>query len=71
MPEAGGGIRSFILEYLVANVALPLAADGELARGASVLHLHNPPDTFFLAAGWALGRTVDPGLSVSFGGLRR
>jgi glycosyltransferase involved in cell wall biosynthesis len=47
---SGRGPAGFALEYLVATVALHLAAARELIRGATVLHLHNPPDTLFPAA---------------------
>lgn len=45
------GALGFVLEYVVAALALHLAALRELMRGASVLHLHNPPDIFFSAGG--------------------
>src|SRR4051812_43626132 len=59
-PAGGDGAASLLLEYLVANVALHVAAARELLRGATVLHLHNPPDTLFLAGllARALGRRV-------------
>jgi glycosyltransferase involved in cell wall biosynthesis len=59
-PAGGDGTRSLLAEYLVANVALHVAAARELARGATVVHLHNPPDTLFLAGlvARALGRRV-------------
>jgi glycosyltransferase involved in cell wall biosynthesis len=41
------GALGFVLEYLVAGVALHVAAVRELVRGATVLHLHNPPDFLF------------------------
>ena len=43
------GARGFAVEYLVAAVALHWAALGALLRGATVLHLHNPPDILFPA----------------------
>ena len=49
VPEARAGAASFALEFLVAGVRLQLAALVELARGASVLHLHNPPDLLAVA----------------------
>jgi glycosyltransferase involved in cell wall biosynthesis len=59
-PAGGDGLRSMLAEYLVAGVALHVAAVRELVRGATVLHLHNPPDAFFFAALLArgLGRRV-------------
>ncbi len=50
--EAGGGIAAFMVEFFVASLVLQLAALRALARGAAIVHLHNPPDTLF-AAGWA------------------
>jgi glycosyltransferase involved in cell wall biosynthesis len=44
------GAAGFALEYLVAALALHWAALRGLIRGATVLHLHNPPDIFFPAA---------------------
>jgi glycosyltransferase involved in cell wall biosynthesis len=41
------GAKGFVLEYLIAGAALHFAAIGELLRGATVLHLHNPPDLLF------------------------
>jgi glycosyltransferase involved in cell wall biosynthesis len=43
------GALGFVSEYLIAGVSLHLAAVRELLRGATVLHIHNPPDIFFLA----------------------
>jgi glycosyltransferase involved in cell wall biosynthesis len=43
------GAVGFVLEYLVAGLALHLAAMRELLRGSTVLHLHNPPDILFPA----------------------
>jgi glycosyltransferase involved in cell wall biosynthesis len=43
------GAAGFALEYAVAAVALHLGALGALLRGATVLHLHNPPDILFPA----------------------
>jgi glycosyltransferase involved in cell wall biosynthesis len=45
MPQGTEGVRGFLLEYLVANLQLYLRGVWELARGARILHLHNPPDT--------------------------
>ena len=45
----GHGLGALLLEYLIAMVALHLAAIRAYARGATVLHIHNPPDTLFLA----------------------
>ena len=60
LPQAGSGARGIVVEYLVANAQLMTRAVVELARGADVVHLHNPPDTLF-PVGWlarALGRRV-------------
>jgi glycosyltransferase involved in cell wall biosynthesis len=43
------GAPGFIAEYLLAMVMLHLEAVRQLARGSTVLHLHNPPDVFFPA----------------------
>jgi len=60
LPEAKAGSMAFVLEYATAALKLHLAAARELARGATVLHLHNPPDVLFPAAfaARALGRRV-------------
>jgi glycosyltransferase involved in cell wall biosynthesis len=57
---SAGGAARFVLEYLVGGVALHLAAIRALIRGATVLHIHNPPDIFFPAAALfrAAGRRV-------------
>jgi glycosyltransferase involved in cell wall biosynthesis len=47
--SARGGAVGFVLEYAVATVAMHWAALRSLLRGATVLHLHNPPDLFFVA----------------------
>jgi glycosyltransferase involved in cell wall biosynthesis len=47
--EGAGGRLSFILEYAIAHAQLVRLAAVELARGADVLHVHNPPDTLALA----------------------
>jgi glycosyltransferase involved in cell wall biosynthesis len=54
------GALGFVLEYFVAAVALHAAAIRELIRGATVLHLHNPPDIMFPAGAIfrAVGRKV-------------
>jgi glycosyltransferase involved in cell wall biosynthesis len=44
------GARGFFKEYLVAAVKLHVGAARALVRGATVLHVHNPPDIFFPAA---------------------
>ncbi|HEX3519053.1 MAG TPA: glycosyltransferase family 4 protein [Solirubrobacteraceae bacterium] len=46
-PEGFAGIA---LEYALAWVQLSVRLAVELARGAEVIHLHNPPDTLFAAA---------------------
>lgn len=43
------GPASFVLEYFVAGIALHLWALRQLVRGATVLHIHNPPDILFPA----------------------
>lgn len=48
------GALGFLLEYLVAAVALHLGALRALVGGATVLHIHNPPDV--LAGAGALFR---------------
>jgi glycosyltransferase involved in cell wall biosynthesis len=57
---SGRGVPGFVLEYALAALALHLAAARELARGATVLHLHNPPDILFAAGALyrLAGRTV-------------
>lgn len=60
LPKPRAGRRSLLVEYLVANVQLFVRGILELLKGAKVVHLHNPPDTFFPVA-WAahlLGRRV-------------
>ena len=44
------GATGFTVEYLIAFVALHLAAIRALIGGTTVLHVHNPPDIFFPAA---------------------
>ena len=46
---AGHGPLGFLAEYLVAALALHAQALRMLAGGATVLHLHNPPDILFPA----------------------
>ncbi len=55
-PAGAGGAGSLALEFAVAGLRLHLAAVAELARGATVLHLHNPPD--LLAAAGLLARLL-------------
>ena len=57
---SGHGARGMLAEYLVAALALHRAALRALIGGASVVHLHNPPDMLFpAAAAFRLaGRTV-------------
>ena len=43
------GALGLLVEYLGAWLALHLAALRALARGSTVLHMHNPPDMLFLA----------------------
>jgi glycosyltransferase involved in cell wall biosynthesis len=54
------GKAALVLEYAIAWVALHLAALRGLLRGSTVLHMHNPPDIFFVAGAMfrALGREV-------------
>src|SRR4051794_22381889 len=60
LPAESGGVLGFAAEYLTAAIALHAGAVRELSRGATVLHLHNPPDLLFPAAllARALGRKV-------------
>jgi glycosyltransferase involved in cell wall biosynthesis len=59
-PKTGSSGAGVLAEYLIAVCALHLAAIGQLVRGATVLHLHNPPDLLFPAGlvARALGRRV-------------
>ena len=59
LPQGTGAV-SLALEYMVAAVMLHAAALRELAAGAYVVHLHNPPDVLFAIGGLArgLGRRV-------------
>lgn len=60
LPATPASPLGFVLEYAIANVQLYGAGIAGLLRGATVVHLHNPPDTLFgvglLAR--ALGRDV-------------
>ena len=47
---SGHGARGILLEYFVAAIALHRAALRALIGGASIVHLHNPPDMLFPAA---------------------
>jgi glycosyltransferase involved in cell wall biosynthesis len=47
--EASRRPVDFLVEYAIAHVQLTRLAAVELMRGADVLHLHNPPDTLFVA----------------------
>lgn len=60
LPVSPGGIRGFLAEYAVAHLQLLARGAAELARGASIVHLHNPPDTLFPIAllARALGRSA-------------
>lgn len=60
LPPAGERAAAIAAEYGVATAALHAGALRALVRGATVLHLHNPPDTLFPAAAVAraLGRRV-------------
>jgi glycosyltransferase involved in cell wall biosynthesis len=54
------GAAGFVLEYTMAAVALHREAVRALVHGATVLHIHNPPDVFFPAGALyrLAGRTV-------------
>lgn len=60
LPASRGGIGGFVAEYLVAHLQLGVRVVRELAAGADVVHLHNPPDTLivFGLLSRALGRRV-------------
>jgi len=45
--KAAGGVSDLLREYAVAHAQLFVRAARELLAGATVLHLHNPPDTLF------------------------
>lgn len=50
-PPAGAGLRAYLLEYLYATVVSFVMVLRVLAgRGFDVIHLHNPPDTLWVAA---------------------
>lgn len=44
------GAKGILVEYLIATIALNWAALRALFDGATIVHLHNPPDTLFPAA---------------------
>lgn len=46
----GRSLTGFLLEYLIAFMALHFGAIRSLLRGATIVHLHNPPDFLFTAA---------------------
>ncbi|MDQ5808231.1 MAG: glycosyltransferase, partial [Actinomycetota bacterium] len=60
LPPDRETVGSLLLEYAVAHVQLIGRAVAALARGADVVHLHNPPDTLFPAGALArlAGRRV-------------
>jgi glycosyltransferase involved in cell wall biosynthesis len=61
LPEAGSGHwHGFVVEYLIAALVLHREAVRALMRGATVLHIHNPPDILFPAGALfrAAGRKV-------------
>jgi glycosyltransferase involved in cell wall biosynthesis len=60
LPMADGSTRGYLIEYGVAHVQLFFRALVELAAGARVVHIHNPPDTLFPIAlvARALGRSA-------------
>lgn len=47
--SSGQGLATIVIEYLVGVAALHLEAARALLRGATVLHIHNPPDILFPA----------------------
>jgi glycosyltransferase involved in cell wall biosynthesis len=47
LPETPASPLGFVLEYAIANAHLYFAGLMELLRGATVVHMHNPPDTLF------------------------
>jgi glycosyltransferase involved in cell wall biosynthesis len=47
LPQASDSTLGFVTEYAIANLRLYWAGIGELLRGATVVHSHNPPDTLF------------------------
>src|SRR3954451_1678941 len=50
LPQAAGTAGGYVREYLVAHAQLIPRGLLQLARGGSVVHLHNPPDTLFPVA---------------------
>jgi glycosyltransferase involved in cell wall biosynthesis len=58
--ESSGTVAGYLLEYALAHLQLWAHAAAELIAGASVVHLHNPPDTLFPigTVARALGRQV-------------
>jgi glycosyltransferase involved in cell wall biosynthesis len=59
-PTARGGARGYLVEYAIAHLQLLPRVLAQLARGADVVHLHNPPDTLviFGLLGRAVGRRL-------------
>jgi glycosyltransferase involved in cell wall biosynthesis len=53
LPPDRETVASLLLEYAVAHVQLIARAAWRIARGADVVHLHNPPDTLFPAGALA------------------
>jgi glycosyltransferase involved in cell wall biosynthesis len=47
VPETPPTPLGFVREYAIANAKLYALGVAELLRGATVVHLHNPPDTLF------------------------
>jgi glycosyltransferase involved in cell wall biosynthesis len=58
VPLSGGTRSGYVREYAAAHLQLLTRVVPQLLRGATVVHLHNPPDTLFPAAylARALGR---------------
>ncbi len=56
LPATPATRAGFFAEYLIANLQLQGRGAVELARGARILHLHNPPDTLWVVA--ALARAL-------------
>jgi len=44
---SGGSLTGFAAEYLLAHAQLFMRGLVQLSKGATVVHLHNPPDTLF------------------------
>jgi len=59
-PTAEGGALGYLLEYGVAHAQLVPRVLRRLARGADVIHVHNPPDSLFVfgLVGRVLGRKL-------------